>query len=92
LGEEIGAASFSQFRFAKCENDAAPCLFTSGIRGFAAKDFIWGCVKSLLPPAAAKFYFERRVIFTISRSEIVKMTRRSIHNLHVGCKKVFFGR
>ena len=28
LGKEIGAASFSQFRFAKCENDAAPYLFT----------------------------------------------------------------
>ena len=39
-----------------------------------------GCVKSLLPPAAAEYYFERHVIFMISRSEIMKMTCLSKHN------------
>jgi hypothetical protein len=36
-----------------------------------------GCVKSLLPPAAAEYSSERHVIFTISLREIVKMTCRS---------------
>jgi hypothetical protein len=39
-----------------------------------------GCVKSVLPPAAAEYSSERHVIFTISRSEIVKMTCRSKHH------------
>ena len=39
-----------------------------------------GCVKSLLPPVAAEYYFERHVISTISRSEIVEMTCLSKHN------------
>ena len=39
-----------------------------------------GCVKSLLPPSATEYYFERHVILTISRSEIVKMTCLSKHN------------
>jgi hypothetical protein len=39
-----------------------------------------GCVKSLLPPAAAEYYFERHVILTISLREIVKMTCLSKHN------------
>jgi len=38
-------------------------------------------MKSLLPPQAAKYYFDRHVILTISRSEIVKMTCLSKHNL-----------
>jgi hypothetical protein len=49
-------------------------LFTSSVRGFAAKDFIWGCVKRVFTALRAELYFERGVIFTISRSEIVKMT------------------
>ena len=40
----------------------------------------WGCVKSVLPPAAAEDYFERHVIFTISLREIVKMTCLSKHH------------
>ncbi|MFZ4427914.1 MAG: hypothetical protein ACOYOO_12200, partial [Saprospiraceae bacterium] len=70
---------------------------------FGGKIFFWGCVKRFLPPAAAEFSSERRVIFTISRSEILKMTRRSKHNLEKSavkrlrrqnlllglCKKVF---
>jgi hypothetical protein len=46
----------------------------SGVAG------LWGCVKSLLPPSAAEYSSERHVIFTISRSEIVKMTCLSKHN------------
>ena len=34
----------------------------------------------LLPPSAAEYYFDRHVILTISRSEIVKMTCLSKHN------------
>jgi hypothetical protein len=40
-----------------------------------------GGVKRLLPPAAAEYSSERQVIFTISRSEIVKMTCLSKYNL-----------
>ncbi|MFZ4428301.1 MAG: hypothetical protein ACOYOO_14175, partial [Saprospiraceae bacterium] len=36
---------------------------------------------SLLPPAAAEFSLERRIIFAISRSEIAKMMRLSNSNL-----------
>ena len=45
-----------------------------GLRAF------WGCVKSLLPPTAAEYYFESHVILTISLREIVKMTWLSKHN------------
>jgi hypothetical protein len=38
---------------------------------------MWGCVKRFFTALRAEFYFERHVIFTISRSEIVKMTCRS---------------
>jgi len=47
-----------------------------------------GCVKSILPPAAAKFYFERHIIFEISRSEISKMMCLSSR----GCVKGFLRR
>jgi hypothetical protein len=49
-----------------------------------------GWIKSLLPPAAAEYFSERHVIFTISRSEIVKMTCRSKHNLARSAKKNLF--
>jgi hypothetical protein len=37
----------------------------------------WGCVKRFFTALRAELYFERRVIFTISLREIVKMTRLS---------------
>jgi len=49
-------------------------------------------VKSLLPPAAARDYFERRVILTISLREIVKMTRLSKHNSAQSAMKRLFTR
>jgi hypothetical protein len=49
-----------------------------------------GYVKILLPPAAAKFSSERRVIFTISLREIVKMTRRSKYYLARSAMKIFY--
>jgi hypothetical protein len=51
---------------------------------------LWGCAKSLLPPAAAEYSSERHVIFTISRSEIVKMTCRSKYNLARSALKNLF--
>jgi hypothetical protein len=67
-----------------------------------------GCVKGLLPPSAAKDYFERgcvkrfftalraelcferHVIFTISRREIVKMTCLTKYNLARSAEKILF--
>ncbi|MFZ4428132.1 MAG: hypothetical protein ACOYOO_13315, partial [Saprospiraceae bacterium] len=49
-----------------------------------------GCVKSILPPAAAAFSSDRRLIFTISRSEIVKMRRLSKHYLARSAVKNLF--
>ena len=61
--------------------------------GFLAKEAVssvqWDCVKSLLPPAAAEYSSERHVIFTISRSEIVKMSNylagRALGNNILAC-------
>jgi hypothetical protein len=47
----------------------------------AAPKYYWSCVKRFLPPAAAKYYFERHVIFMILRSKIMKMT--SVSNLNL---------
>ena len=47
-------------------------------------------MKRLLPPSAAEYYFERHVILTISRSEIVKMTYLSKYNLARSTKKILF--
>jgi hypothetical protein len=44
------------------------------------REGLWGYVKSILPPSAAKYYFERHVILTISLREIVKITCLSKHN------------
>jgi hypothetical protein len=55
--------------------------------GASRQIIIWGCVKRFLPPAAAEYSFERHVIFTISRSEIVKMTCLSKHNLARSAEK-----
>jgi len=77
--------------FIKEKMEVKQYLFTGGVCGFAAKDFLGrGCVKSLLPPAAAKFYFERHVIFTISLCESVKMTCLSKHNLARSANKNLF--
>jgi hypothetical protein len=48
-----------------------------------------GCVKSILPPMAAEYYLERRIIFEISRSEISKMMRLSKDNLARSAEKDF---
>jgi hypothetical protein len=45
-----------------------------------AKLYFKRLCKSLLPPTAAEYSFERHVIFAISRSEIAKMTCLSKHN------------
>jgi hypothetical protein len=65
-------------------------LFAGGIRGFAAKDFIRGCVKRFLPPTAAEYSSERHVILTISLREIVRMTCLSKHNLARSAVKILF--
>ena len=57
--------------------------------GASRRKIIWSCVKSILSPAAAKFYFERHVIFTISLCEIVKMTCLSKHNLALSVQSTF---
>jgi hypothetical protein len=53
-------------------------IYLSGAKEFAAFGseyyFLRGCVKRFFTALRAEFYFERHVIFTISRSEIVKMT------------------
>ena len=49
-----------------------------------------GCVKSLLPPSAAKYYFERHVIFMISLREIMKMTCLSKDNSARSAVKTLF--
>jgi hypothetical protein len=59
------------------------------IRGFAAKDFTWSCVKSLLPPAAAKFYIETTLdslilLRKINESSVVSnlyLVRSAVKNL-----------
>jgi len=56
------------------------------LRGEAAG----GCVKNLLPPSAAEYYFERHIIFEISRSEISKMMCLSKDNLARSANKNFF--
>jgi hypothetical protein len=69
--------------FAAC-GDRICSFETHHFRNFAKRNFendvslkiLWGCVKSLLPPAAAEYSSERHVIFTISRSEISKMMCR----------------
>jgi hypothetical protein len=43
-----------------------------------------------LPPAAAEYYFERHIIFEISRSEISKMMCLSKDNLARSAKKNLF--
>ena len=58
--------------------------------GAAKYSFVSGCVKSLLPPPAAKHSFVRHVIFTISRSEIVKMTCLTKYNLARSAVKRLF--
>ena len=47
------------------------------------------CVKSLLPPAAAEYYFERHIIFEISLREISKMMCLSKDNLARSAVKTF---
>ena len=64
-------------------------LFISGIRGVTAKGSK-GCVKRILPPSAAKYYFDRHVVLTISQSEIVKTTCLSKHNLARSAPKGLF--
>jgi hypothetical protein len=41
----------------------------------------WGFFKSILPPAAAEYCFERHIIFEISLREISKMMCLSKYNL-----------
>jgi hypothetical protein len=45
--------------------------------GASRQIIVWGCVKRFFTALRAELYFERRVIFTISLREIVKMTRLS---------------
>ena len=49
---------------------------------------IWGCVKSLLPPAAAEYSFERHMIFMISLREIMKIMCLSKYNLARSAMKI----
>jgi hypothetical protein len=49
-----------------------------------------GCVKRFLPPAAAKYYFERHIIFEISLREISKMMCLSKDNLARSATKRLF--
>jgi hypothetical protein len=49
-----------------------------------------GCVKRFFTALRAELYFERRVIFTISRSEIMKNTSVSNLNLARSAMKILF--
>jgi hypothetical protein len=50
-----------------------------------------GCVKRFFTALRAEFYFEGHVIFTISRSEIVKMTCPSEeYSAAAGGKSLFY--
>jgi hypothetical protein len=49
-----------------------------------------GCVKNNLPPSAAKYYFERHIIFEISLREISKMMCLSKDNLARSAMKNLF--
>jgi hypothetical protein len=42
-------------------------------RGASRQFTFWGCVKRFFMALRAELCFERHIIFTISRSEIVKM-------------------
>jgi len=67
--------------FIKEKMEVKQYLFTGGVCGFAAKDFLGrGCVKSLLPPSAAEYSSERHVICAISLRVIAQMTCLSKHN------------
>jgi hypothetical protein len=48
-----------------------------------------GCVKRFLPPAAAKYCFDRHIIFEISLREISKMMCLSKYNLALSAKFKF---
>jgi hypothetical protein len=52
--------------------------------------FVRGCVKSILPPAATKFYFETDVFFMILLRKIMKNTSVSNFNLALSTE-FFFG-
>jgi hypothetical protein len=57
---------------------------------FCGRVLYWGCVKSFFTALRAELYFDRRVIFTISLREIVKMTRLSEeYSAAVGGKNLF---
>ena len=58
--------------------------------GVWGKIFFWGCVKSLLPPTAAEYSFERHMIFMISQSEIMKIMCLSKYNLARSAMKILF--
>ena len=61
--------------FIKEKMEVKQYLFTGGVCGFAAKDFLGrGCVKSLSLALRAKFKFETDVFFMILRSKIMKNT------------------
>ena len=51
---------------------------------------IWGCVKSLLPPAPAEFSLDGDLFFMISRSEIMKNKSPSKYYLVRSAKKNLF--
>ena len=51
---------------------------------------VGGCVKSLLPPSAAEYYFERHMIFEISLREISKIMCLSKDNLARSAVKILF--
>jgi hypothetical protein len=72
----------------RCSEACTACATGRALRT-AAKFYVWACVKSLLLPTAAEYFFERHFIFTISRSEIVKMKCLSKHYLALRAKFKF---
>jgi len=57
---------------------------------FDSKIFYWGCIKSILPPAAAKFSLDGDIFFLISQSEIRKKMSPSKFNLARSAEKRLF--
>ena len=58
--------------------------------GASCQIIIWGCVKRFLLTLRAKFYLDRHMISTISRSEIVEIMCLSKENFAAeGGKRLF---
>jgi hypothetical protein len=66
------------------------CVLSVPFSGALRQIIFMGCFKRFFTALRAELYFERHVIFTISRSEIVKMTcLLEEYSAAVGGKRLF---